>query len=141
MSRNPRPGQAAQGRWRDMHPMTTFRARPRPRPGSVLTCIVDIGRVRIELHGARRHASVCARRVIRNPRRWIRFRRAVGALSVVLGSAMAVAHPIAHLANMRVAGALDLRSGFPVAATVILVGLWLIGLTSGPPESSRCQTD
>lgn len=77
------------------------------------------------------------RRLIREPRRWTGFRRAVGWVFVVVGSAMAVAHLIAHLASMRVVGTLDLLIGFPMAAILVLVGLLLIGLESAPPKSSR----
>jgi hypothetical protein len=57
-------------------------------------------------------------------------RRAVGLLLVVVGSAMAVAHLIAHLANMPVVGAQDLLIGFPMAAILVIIGLLLIGLQS-----------
>lgn len=77
------------------------------------------------------------RRLIRDARRWTGFRRAVGWVFVVVGSAMAVAHLIAHLASMRVVGTLDLLIGFPMAAMLVLVGLLLIGLESAPPKSSR----
>lgn len=77
------------------------------------------------------------RPAIRGPRRWSRFRRAVGSVFVVVGSAMAVAHLIAHLASMRVVGALDVLIGFPMAAMLALVGLLLIGLESAPPRSGR----
>ncbi|MDN4519674.1 hypothetical protein QYF68_17915 [Mycolicibacterium austroafricanum] len=60
---------------------------------------------------------------------------------VVVGSAMAVAHLIAHLASMRVVGALDLLIGFPMAVLLVLVGLLLIGLQSVPPRSSRHPAD
>ncbi len=85
------------------------------------------------------HARV--RRLNRNSRRWARFRRAVGSVLVVVGSAMAVAHLIAHLASMRVVGALDQLIGFPMAALLVLVGLLLIGLQSVPPRSSRFPAD
>jgi len=81
------------------------------------------------------------RRLNRIPRRWARFRRVVGSLLVVVGSAMAVAHLIAHLASMRVVGALDMVIGFPMAAILVLVGLLLIGLQSVPPRASRYPTD
>jgi hypothetical protein len=79
--------------------------------------------------------------VNRNSRRWARFRRAVGSVLVVVGSAMAVAHLIAHLASMRVVGALDLLIGFPMAALLVLAGLLLIGLQPVPPRSSRFPAD
>ncbi|KMO83322.1 hypothetical protein MCHLDSM_00518 [Mycolicibacterium chlorophenolicum] len=82
-----------------------------------------------------------SRRLNRNSRRWARFRRAVGSVLVVVGSAMAVAHLIAHLASMRVVGALDLLIGFPMAVLLVLVGLLLIGLQSVPPRSSRHPAD
>lgn len=82
-----------------------------------------------------------SRRLNRNSRRWARFRRAVGSVLVVVGSAMAVAHLIAHLATMRVVGALDLLIGFPMAVLLVLVGLLLIGLQSVPPRSSRHPAD
>jgi hypothetical protein len=56
--------------------------------------------------------------------------RAVGSLLVVVGAAMAVAHLIAHLANMRVIGIRDLLIGFPMAAILVIIGLLLIGLHS-----------
>ncbi len=77
------------------------------------------------------------RGVNRVPRRWARFRRAVGVLLVLVGSAMGVAHLIAHLAGMRVVGTLDLLIGFPMAAVLVLVGLLLMGLESVPPRTSR----
>lgn len=66
-----------------------------------------------------------------------RLRRAGGSLLVLVGSAMAVAHLIAHLANMRVVGAMDLLIGFPMAAILVLVGLLLIGIESVQPRSRR----
>ncbi|WP_085978087.1 MULTISPECIES: hypothetical protein [Mycolicibacterium] len=65
----------------------------------------------------------------------------MGSVLVVVGSAMAVAHLIAHLASMRVVGALDLLIGFPMAVLLVLVGLLLIGLQSVPPRSSRHPAD
>lgn len=73
----------------------------------------------------------------RDPRRWARFGRAVGSLLIVVGSAMATAHLIAHFASMRVVGALDLLIGFPMAAMLVLVGLLLMGLETPRPRSSR----
>lgn len=57
-------------------------------------------------------------------------RRAVGSLLVVVGAAMAVAHLIAHLANMPVVGLQDLLIGFPMAAMLVIIGLLLIGVQS-----------
>ncbi|BBZ16005.1 hypothetical protein [Mycolicibacterium gadium] len=54
----------------------------------------------------------------------------MGSLLVVVGAAMAVAHLIAHLANMRVIGVQDLLIGFPMAAILVIIGLLLIGLHS-----------
>lgn len=76
-------------------------------------------------------------RRIREPRRWASFRRALGWLLAVVGAAMAVAHLIAHLAEMRVVGALDVLIGFPMAAVLVVLGLLLIGLESVPPRSGR----
>lgn len=67
------------------------------------------------------------RAVSRHIYRRARLRRTVGSLVVVVGSAMAVAHLIAHLANMGVIGAQDLLIGFPMAVVLILVGVLLIG--------------
>lgn len=77
------------------------------------------------------------RGVDRDRRRWARYTRAVGSLLIMVGLAVATAHLIAHFANMRVVGALDLLIGFPMAATLVLVGLLLIGLQSTLPRSSR----
>jgi len=60
----------------------------------------------------------------------------VGSLLAVVGAAMAVAHVIAHLAEMRMVGALDVVIGFPMATVLILLGVLLIGLNSVPPRSS-----
>jgi len=61
-----------------------------------------------------------------------RFRRTVGSLLVLVGAAMAVAHLIAHLADMRVRGLTDLLIGFPTAAMLMVLGLLLLGLQAHP---------
>lgn len=61
-----------------------------------------------------------------------RFRRTVGSLLVLVGAAMAVAHLIAHVADMRVRGLPDLLIGFPMAAMLMVLGLLLIGLQAHP---------
>ena len=73
----------------------------------------------------------------RDPRLWARLRRVARSLLVLVGVAMAVAHLIAHFADMRVVGAMDLLIGFPMAAVLVLVGLLLIGIESVQPRSSR----
>lgn len=70
------------------------------------------------------------RPVNRHPHRRAAVSRAVGSLLVVVGAAMAVAHLIAHLANMRVVGVQDLLIGFPMAAMLVIIGLLLIALQS-----------
>ena len=63
-----------------------------------------------------------------------RLRRTIGELSVLVGAAMAVAHLIAHLSDMRVSGWTDLLIGFPMAALLMVFGLLLIGLQTHPRE-------
>ncbi|MCA4727377.1 MULTISPECIES: hypothetical protein [Mycolicibacterium] len=47
---------------------------------------------------------------------------------------MAVAHLIAHLADMRVNERTDMLIGFPMASVLVVLGLLLIGLQSHPRE-------
>lgn len=70
----------------------------------------------------------------RGSRRWTDARRIVGSMLILVGSVMAVAHLIAHLAEMRVKGALDVLIGYPMAAILVVLGLLLFGWDSAPPR-------
>ncbi len=65
------------------------------------------------------------------------LRRTLGGLSVFVGSAMAVAHVIPHLAGMRVRGWAETTMGFPTAALLMMLGLLLLGLQAHPRECSQ----
>lgn len=56
-----------------------------------------------------------------------RYLRTIGWLSV-----LAAAHLIAHLAGMRVGGHTEALIGFPTAATLMMLGLLLVGLQTHP---------
>ncbi|WP_099041865.1 hypothetical protein [Mycobacterium neglectum] len=59
-----------------------------------------------------------------------RRRRVTGWLLVVAGSAMACAHIIAHLSQLKVVGPQDVLLGYPMAAAMILAGFITLGVTA-----------
>lgn len=65
------------------------------------------------------------------------FRRTLGSLLALVGAAMAVAHLIAHLADMPTAGLAERLIGFPTAAMLMVVGLLLLGLQRPPEDNDQ----